>query len=446
MKHTFDRREVLRGMLAGGVLTVGLPILDAMLNGNGDAFAATGKPIPTRFATWFWPCGLGEGDWVPKKAGTDYELPGQLVGLKPMQKKLNFFTGSQVFLDGGVNGTHFTGCQGQMTGKVTEIGEYFGSIDTIIADTIGPKHRFYTLQVACSGQPKATWSGRSDSGPQPAEVSPYALYMRIFGPEFKDPNAATFTPDPDVVLRRSVLSAISDQRQKLMRTAGAADRAKLDNYFTSLRALENKLEVQLEKPEPLAACTKPAAYAQDDGHMVNTADDAMVRHDLFTQLFVHALACDQTRVVNLAIDVGLTGLRRVGDRSSHHTYTHEEPIDSKLGYQVVCGWFQTRYMKALNEFATAFDRIQEGDRTLLDRMIVFAFTDHGAPRLHSLRNMPILTLGSANGRLKTGMHVPRPGEASSRVGYTVMQAMGVPVGSWGTKSNQVSSPVPEVLA
>ncbi len=440
-----NRRRVLRGMLAGSAVTVGLPLLDCALSENGNAFAATGASIPPRFATWFWALGLGEGDWVPKTSGTEYELPPQLEPLKPLQKKLNLFSGGQVFLDGQANNTHFTGVQGLMTGKVAGTKDYFGSLDTLVGDVIGGGTRFRSLEVACAGDPKACWSARQDSGIQPAEVSPTALYTRIFGPEFKDPNAAEFTPDPDVMLRKSVLSGITDERQDLMSRLGATDKAKLDNYFTSLRALEQKLEIQLEKPAPLAACKKPGAPRADDRQALTLAKDAMERHNLFASLFANALACGQTRVVNLAITAGMSGLRREGDSTSHHTYTHEEPVDPKLGYQVTCAWFQSLYMQALHDFAMTLDGIQEGDKTLLDRMVVFAFTDHGAPRLHSVRNYPVVTIGNGNGRMKTGMHLARPGDQVTRVGLTVQQAMGVPVSSWGAGTNRVTSPISEVL-
>src|SRR5688572_13354746 len=123
MKHIFDRRQVLRGMLAGGSFAVGLPILDAMLNENGDALAATGKPLPTRFATYFWPMGFGEGHWIPAKQGADYDLPPQLKALEPYKKKMNFFTGSQIYLDGSGSSTHFTPIQSMMTGNVGRNGE-----------------------------------------------------------------------------------------------------------------------------------------------------------------------------------------------------------------------------------------------------------------------------------------------------------------------------------
>lgn len=445
-KLKVSRRTVLRGVMAGGVVSVGLPILDCMLNVNGTAFAGTDAPIPLCFATWFWGLGVGEGEWQPKTSGTEYEMPRQFKVLTPLKHKMNLFSGAQVFLDGGSNTTHFTGVQGLMTGTVSgSAGDYHGSLDTIIGDVIGEATRFRSIEVACDGDPKATWSARETGGRQPAEVSPVALYQRIFGAEFKDPNAADFMPDPQVVLRHSALSAVTEQRQRLMKGVSAADRPKLENYFTSLRALEQKLAIQMQKPQPLPSCTKPD-QPPADGAQSTLAVDAMVKHDLFVGLLAHALACDQTRVVNMCITQGMSGLRREGEPASHHTYTHEEPLDPVLGYQLKCDWFQNTYIKGLYTLATALDSIKEGDRTLLDRMILFAYTDHGAPRLHSVRNYPVLTFGSANGRMKTGIHVAARGDAVTRVGLTVQQAMGVTAGSWGTRSNKVSSPYSEVLA
>ena len=441
---TWTRRRALRGMLAGGAVTVALPIFDCLLNDSGTAFADTGAPLPTRFGSWFWGLGIGENDWVPKQTGTDYELPVEFDALQPFKKKLNLFSGGEVFLDGQANQTHFTGVQGFMTGKVTGSGDYFSSIDTIIGDVISGPMRFRSIEVSCDGDPKASWSARA-SGKQPAEVSPLALYTNVFGPEFTDPNAAVFVPDPKVMVRRSVLSGINDERSSLNKRLGSGDRAKLDYYFTSLRALEQKLDVQLEKPQPLPSCSKPEEPKKDDGKPVSLAVDAMARHDLFCAILAHALACGQTRVVNLSITQGMSGLRVEGDPTNHHTYTHEEPIDPKLGYQVKCARFQRMYMTGLAHFAGMLDGIKEGDRTLLDRMILFAYTDHGAPRLHSLRNYPFLTFGSANGRMKTGMHIARPGDAATRVCLTVQQAMGVPVSAFGVGSNRVTSPISEVL-
>jgi hypothetical protein len=439
------RRRVLRGMLAGSAVTVGLPILDCVLNDNGTAFADTGAPLPTRFVSWFWGLGIGEEpDWAPKTAGSNYELPWRLAALKPFQKRMNLFSGGQVFLDGVANETHFTGVQGFMTGKVSAGGEYFNSFDGIIANTIGARSRFRAVAVTCDTDAKSSWLAFA-SGKVPAEVSPLALYTRIFGPGFTDPNAATFEPDAETMVHRSVLSGVSDERAALDKELGASDRQKLDYYFTALRSLEQKFDIELQKPTPLPACTKPDE-AKDDGHALTLANEAMARYDLFGEIVTHALACDQTRVANFAFNGQNGSMRREGEAPSHHVYTHEEPIDAKLGYQVHCAWFQQLYFQHLLKFATMLDGVKEGDKSLLDHMILWGYTDHVAPRLHSVHNYPFITIGDGNGRIKTGMHFPTPGDAASRMTLTMQQAMGVPITSWGVGSNHVNSPIAGVLA
>ena len=154
----WTRRRVLKGALAGSAVSVGLPILDCLLNDNGTAFADTGSPLPTRFVSWFWPLGIGEQEWRPKTSGTGFELPWEMAALKPFQARLNLFSGSQILLDGAANQTHFTGIQGHMTGKVTASGDYFNSVDALIAETIGGRSRFRSLVVSCDGDPKASWT------------------------------------------------------------------------------------------------------------------------------------------------------------------------------------------------------------------------------------------------------------------------------------------------
>ena len=103
-------------------------------------------------------------------------------------------------------------------------------------------------------------------------------------------------------------------------------------------------------------------------------------------------------------------------------------------------------MGFFRELVQTLDGIQEGDGTLLDRTIVFAFTDHGEARMHSMKRYPILTAGSGGGRMQTGLHVAAEGAAAPRVGFTIQQALGVVSGQWGAESNQVSRPFSEVLA
>jgi len=439
------RRRVLRGMLGGAAVTVGLPFLDCFLDGSGTA-RADGAPLPTIFATWFFGCGLNPGRWEPKTAGKLVDLGPELEPIRPYMSKVNVFSGFKVPLDGKPAQPHITGRIAVQTGIVAAAGQKTAlpSVDTIIADSIGTKTRFRSLEVSCIGS-RLSESVRVGNIMNPSEISPAALYTRIFGADFRDPNAAEFTPDPRVMARQSVLSGVKDQLADLQGMIGAADKVRLDEYLTSLRQLEQQLDLELQKPEPLKACSVPQKPA---GELPPNAEVTTMQtnHKLFVQLIASALACGQTRVANIALTEGLSTLRRSGNAVIHHTHTHEEPVDPKLGYQPNVTWFIGTIMGAMADMIATFDGFREGDRTLLDRMLVWVTSETGYAKVHSTDNIPTLTIGGANGRVKTGHHIQTAGDPITRVGLTVQQAMGVPVNSWGSDNLATSRTVTEILA
>ena len=392
--HNVTRRRVLRGMLGGAAVSVGLPLLDCFLDTNGTALAS-GAPMPVCFGTWFQGLGYNPGHWEPKGTGVDYELVGQLKSLAPIKKKINVFSGLKVFSSGNIP-VHSGGQAGGFGGGFPKPGEpQLPTIDTLIADVIGTRTRFRSLEVSCDGT-ATSFSRRPGNIVNPSEFSPAALYTRIFGADFKDPNAADFTPDPKVLVRRSALSTITVQRKALESTLGAADRGRLDAYFTSLREMENQLEIQMQKPAPLEACSVPGKVTDATPGLL--IEDALTNHRLFAGLLSHALACGQTRVFNINIAGALSHLRRAGSSNTFHTYTHEEASDPQLGYQPNVAWFQERVALAFLELVQILDGIKEGDRTLLDRTLVLYTTDTGFAKLHSSENIPMITAGSGGGR------------------------------------------------
>ena len=102
-----------------------------------------------------------------------------------------------------------------------------------MADAIGTEHALLrSLEVASTGNANHCYSFRAGNVLNPAETSPAALYARIFGPEFKDPNAAEFVPDPEVMARQSVLSGVREQRARSWRNIWAPpDRARIDGVL-----------------------------------------------------------------------------------------------------------------------------------------------------------------------------------------------------------------------
>ena len=176
------------------------------------------------------------------------------------------------------------------------------------------------------------------------------------------------------------------------------------------------------------------------------AEQVKQNHLLFAKLTAHALACGQTRIFNVVFTNASSGLRRAGETATHHILTHEESIDPVLGYQKRATAFLEDIIVAFTGFLKELDSVREGDKTLLDRTLVYATSEGGYAKLHSLENIPVFTAGSGNGRIKTGIHVPMRGDPAARVGLTVQQAFGLPVAKWGTDSNTTSRPITNILA
>jgi hypothetical protein len=244
------------------------------------------------------------------------------------------------------------------------------------------------------------------------------------------------------MVRRSVLSGVTDQREALLKQVGMTDRVRLDEYFTAVRQLEQQLDLELQKPAPLAACT-PSAQPTD-AEIGTVIENVQANHKLFAQILAHAAACDQTHVFNVVFGEATSPLRRPGSAMTHHILTHEEPMDDKLGYQPGATFFMFKIMESLAYYLQTFDSIKEGDGTLLDRTMLLAHSETGFAKIHALENIPMFIAGRAGGKIKTGMHIAAPGEPVTRVGFTIQQALGVPVENWGTQSLNTSKPISEI--
>ena len=451
MNLAVNRRTFLRGMLNGAAVCVGLPFLDRFLNGNGTAFA-DGAMLPVRFGTYFWGLGLtdtptGGTRWVPSKTGCDYEIMPELESLKPVKDKVSVFSGFRAIGDGRPNLVHWSGHASILSGIApSATGRFEGpSFDTRIADAIGASTRFKVLDIDASmSRLPVSYSTRTGNTFATPETTPLALYTRLFGAGFQDPNSDNWKPDPSIMLRQSVLSAVKDQRQALMAGVGKADQIKLDQYFTSLRDMENQLAIQLQKPEKCAACAPPAAPKE----MPRSASVEAVRANTRTmaKLLAMGLACNQTRVFNFVHTAGTSETYIAGQSKIYHQITHDEPIDAKLGYQPETSKLASLVMEALGDFLVELDAIKEGEGTVLDNSLIMAFSDTGYAKIHSIENIPMFLAGRAGGRHKAGQHIHTTGESVTRVSLTAMRLVGAPVGEFGSGTMKTARPITDVIA
>ncbi len=431
---------------------MGLPLLDCFLNANGTALAQ-GAPLPLRFGAWMWGCGVNPSRWTPSSEGIGFELPIELQALDrelatggKLRDQVSILSGFDVRLDGRPNFPHTAGLMGTLTGSLP-LQDYTvpaPTLDTIIAGEIGGSTRFRSLEMSCTGNPNQSYSYESQSVFNAPEISPMALYTRVFGPEFADPNAGPFTPDPRVMLRQSVLSAVKDDRERLLQRVGAHDKQRLDQYFTSVRQLEQQLDILLAGPADLESCARaPAPGPESPGTEVG---QSMATNQLMASLLSFALACDQTRVFSMMFSDRISGLRQPGSSAQHHQLTHDEALDPAIGYQPEATEFVYISMQAWADFVERLAAIPEGDGTLLDSCLVFGHSDVSLAKAHGITGIPMMIAGTARGALKPGVHVGGATSPTTRVGLTIQQVMGLNTESWGSRSMEATQPVSEILA
>ncbi len=441
-----DRRFLLRGTCQGALAVVALPFLDCFLDSKGKALAATGRPLPARFGTYFYGLGLTKQLWIPKIGGKDYEMTGQLKPLEPYRAKFNVFSGLRVPLDDNPNYQHWSGAAAAATGiSPTKQSEFDSkTIDQQIADVISHGTRFKSVSASAAGDPKQSYSSLGGANALPAEASPLSLYTRLFGPGFQDPTKGDWKPDPQAMIQQSVLSAVAENRKDVMKNLGAADKARMDQYFTSVREAELQMIAQQQRPEIQAKVTIPDAPKE----MVcnNALPNLRAVTPIMARLGALALATDQTRVFNLSVSEPGSQIFMPGDSLGYHQSTHEEPIDPVLGFQPRVAQYNVDTMELFAMLLKELDAVPEGDGTVLDHSLVYAFTDQSFAKIHAVDGLPIFVAGGASGRMKSGFHVAGDSSPVSRVGLTIQKAMGVSLDVWGKGSMEIRQPYTDLLA
>ena len=419
------RRSLLRGILAGGAVTIGLPLLDVFCNDTREALAG-GDALPKRFGLFFWGNGIIPDLWIPKSTAAGWELPPTLVPLAETRAKISMVTGMKIPIPNAI--PHGSGPVGMLSGSPSLANDdnfAVPSIDQVIASVIGTDSRFRSLEVGVQPGVK----GLSFNGPHsgnPPETSPAALFQRVFGPEFVMPGG-TAKPNPTLALRNSVLDAVSGDAKRLQTLLGAADKLRLDQHLDGIRALELRIKKLQENPPSLAACKVPTAPAEDYPAIAGRPQMSLISRAMVDTLAM-TLACDQTRVFSMWFSEPVNNTLFTGATSGHHQLTHDEPAPQPEVEKILL-----QIMTELGYLLKTFDSVAEGDSTLLDHCAILATTDCSYGKTHSLDEYPIVIAGSGNGALKTGVHYRSAAqENTTKVLLTLSRAMGLTLDAYGS--------------
>ena len=376
--HPVDRRKFLQGM--GVVLA--LPWLESV--------AMADAPRTKRLVCVGNHLGFYPGNFFPKAAGKDYVPTSTLKPLEPHRDDLTVFS----HLDHGLNGGH-RAVQGFLTSikkeEATGFPEKNISLDQIAAEHVGSSTRFPSINTGIVNGTDMCWT-RAGVHVPPVN-NPATLFRGLFVNSSQREREAQRTR---LKHRGSVLDALRDSANALNRTLNAVDRNKLDQYLTSVRDVERRLQMSkewLNRPKP-----KPSM-----GEVLDEERQHIDEVALFYDLMALALQTDSTRVATLETGMGFrTAELDLG--FGYHGLSHHGKSDDRIGQLRVVEAFLTT---KLSGFISRLKEAQIFDNTL----VVFGsgMSDGSS---HSNRNLPVLLAG---GDLKHKGHLVCPAEQRKRV-------------------------------
>src|SRR6516162_1966795 len=387
-----SRRKFLRG---AGIL-LSLPMLEAMTPiFAGAAKAATGAPVKPR--RMFGICnnlGLLPENFFPKETGRDYELSPYLDILKEYRTDFTVFSGVwHPDVDGGHPADNCFLTAAPHPGSAGFRNTI--SLDQYISERIGHLTRFPSLTLGVNvlqGQRSLSWTA---SGVLiPCEEKAADVFARMF---LEGSKAETEAQVRRLELGQSILDAVAGQAKHLQRTVGARDRDRLDQYFTSVRELEQRMQMSREwenKPKPKVTAPMPLDPASPKAYM----DKVKLMYDMARLAF----ETDSTRSISLLLDSVNSPAIEFGDvktTDGYHNLSHHGKSKEKLAQlKTIDEW----HMKLLAELFSQLKTVREEGEALLDRTMILYGSNLGNANTHVTTNLPTLFAG---GGFRHGQHI-----------------------------------------
>ena len=420
----FTRRRFLRG---AGVL-LALPIMECMTPVFGRA--APVKP-PQRLLIISNNLGFLPKPFFPKTAGSDYELSPTLSALGEVRDEFTVFSGmSHPDVNGGHSAENcfLTAARGPTkSGFRNRI-----SLDQFAVEKLGQLTRYPTLNLGVNiDKANRSLSWTRDGVLLPAEDSAQALFRKMF-----------VQGDPEAVKNRlrqldergSILDTLMDQTNRLNRSLGHDDRTRLDQYFTSIREVEERLLTAREwelRPKPVAKQPEPT----------DIPDKKLIfdKLDLMLSMARLAFESDSTRIVTLMVDAYATPAFKLHDDENttegyHGLSHHGQAVDKVRQLEDADRQQMILFKKLLQDLASK----PEDDARLLDRTMVLFGSNMGDANTHDNTNLPVLLAG---GGFKHGQHHSFRRDNNMplcNLYLTLLQRLGVPAEAFGSSTGNVS--------
>jgi hypothetical protein len=430
MKTTnLTRRSVLRG--AGVALA--LPWLEATMP-VARAAGAT-EPAPVRMAALFMANGVRQDMWTPAATGRDFELSPTLMPLADLKGQLTVLTNLWNEGSEGSEG-HYVKTSGLLT--CTTVTKTLGvdlncngvSMDQVAAQRRGRETPLPSLELACApvstgvdknvGYTRVYGSHISWSGPNTPlarETDPRLAYERLF--RASQPGSGTTKRD------LMLLDRVLEEAKGLRKDLGAADRHRVDEYFSVVRSLEERLE---RASEPDSMSWKLRADFDPEEKPQGKPDAHQDHVRLMLDIIALSFQTDTTRIASFLFGNSVSGQNFSfldGVEGGHHSMSHHQDDEDKLRqYQLINRWHVEQYAYLLQRLS----QMQEGESTVLDNSMIMFASGLRDGNSHNPHNLPILLGGRGGGRIDAGQHLAYAEDSPlSNLYVSMLDAFGTPV-------------------
>jgi len=426
-----SRRTVLRG--AG--VTMALPWLESL-----NSLAAP-APFPRRFAVLFMGNGINGNHWWARGSGAGMQLGRSLAPLEPLKKKINVING--LFNKPAVGmGIHPGQTGNLLSGVPIQKGPNVRSgmtIDRVLANRLGRETPQPGIVLACE-QPMTGYhetnfslvysshiSWQTADSPMPNEVYPSLAFDSLF-------------ENRGSLRYRSILDRVTDRAESLSRAVSSTDRARLDEYLTSVRELERRIERMREvkdRADNRAKAVGPSVFSVERPQN-GLPEDLRDHTRLMCDIIALAFQTDKTRIASLLLARDLSSLHYpfLDVRDGHHGASHDDLSDS---YERISRF----HLSQLAYLAGKLDAMPEGEGTVLDNCCLLWLSNMWAGWKHDNMKLPVVLAGGLGGSLETGRALDYlyAGDDSRKLCslyLSIMDRMGVTLDRFGDAETRLS--------
>ncbi len=383
--RSVSRRVVLKGL----GLSVSLPWLEASHLWGGE-FTPAKAQRPQRFACMFIGDGISPPLWWSKNDGAAMELGESLLPLAPYKEKINVING---LYNPQAGGGHARCCGNILSGVALQRGRLIRggvSMDQRLAKHFEEETYLPSLVLGCeqpvSGFHESQYSmvyashvsWQNPNSPVPIELHPSLAFDSLFGSQSSQ-------------LQGSILDQIREQAASLRLKVSHGDRVKIDEYLTSVRETEQRLQSLNKQPQ----AESPEAAVQGQRPPAGQPKDFREYAQLMCDIIALAFQTDRSRIATLLMSRDLSGqvYPFLNIRDDHHSYSH---ANTGPEYQSIVKFHVEQYAYLVDRLA----KMQEGDATVLDNSCLMFVSEHW--NAHNSHQVPVVLAGGLGGALKTG--------------------------------------------